>query len=160
MSLSIAGPSHGVGMGCMGKRGPEGPAHRALTCVSVPSFSGGVDHDQHKGVHHGDPGVHLRIGQMAVGGLAFTLRDWRTLQLAVSVPFFVIFLISWSVQCGAFSLGEKQEGNPRGGPSPLPLWLAMAPKMPRPWKSDASRPHWGQTSWGLRVPGWALQPGL
>lgn len=144
----------------MGKRGPEGPAHRALTCVSVPSFSGGVDHDQHKGVHHGDPGVHLRIGQMAVSGLAFTLRDWRTLQLAVSVPFFVIFLISWSVQCGAFSLGEKQEGNPRGGPSPLPLWLAMAPKMPRPWKSDASRPHWGQTSWGLRVPGWALQPGL
>lgn len=79
-------------------------------------------------------GSTYSICQMAVGGLAFTLQDWRTLQLAVSVPFFVVFPISWSVQCGAFSLGEKREGNPRGCPSPLPFWLAMAPKMPRPWK--------------------------
>lgn len=47
------------------------------------------------------------VGQMALGATAFALRDWRPIQLAVSVPFFVIFLISWSVQWGAFSLGEN-----------------------------------------------------
>lgn len=79
-------------------------------------------------------GSTYSIGQMAVGGLAFALRDWRTLQLAGSVPFFVIFLISWSVRCGAFSLGEKRQRDPRRCSSPLPLWLATAPKMLRPWK--------------------------
>ena len=79
-------------------------------------------------------GSTYSISQMAVGGLAFALQDWRTLQLAMSVPFFIIFLISWSVQCGAFSLGEKWEGNPRGCPSPLSLWLVMAPNMLRPSK--------------------------
>ncbi|XP_045872230.1 solute carrier family 22 member 11 [Meles meles] len=40
-------------------------------------------------------GCSYSLGQMALGALALTLRDWRALQMAVSMPFFAIFLISW-----------------------------------------------------------------
>ncbi|KAM6160908.1 solute carrier family 22 member 11 [Erethizon dorsatum] len=40
-------------------------------------------------------GCTYSTGQMAMAGLAFTLRDWQDLQLAVSVPFLAFSLVSW-----------------------------------------------------------------
>ncbi|XP_010634371.1 solute carrier family 22 member 11 isoform X2 [Fukomys damarensis] len=40
-------------------------------------------------------GCTYSMGQMVLAGLAFILRDWRDLQLAVSVPFLAFSLVSW-----------------------------------------------------------------
>lgn len=37
------------------------------------------------------------FGQMILSGLAYWLRDWRKLQLAVCLPHFLFFAYSWSV---------------------------------------------------------------
>lgn len=37
------------------------------------------------------------FGQMILAGLAYWLRDWRMVQLAVCLPHFLFFAYSWSV---------------------------------------------------------------
>lgn len=79
-------------------------------------------------------GCTYSLGQVVLGGLAFALRDWRTLSLTLSIPFFAVFLICWLVKGGAFSLGANISGR-EGPPPPTPL----AGHRPRDAKSSAKQ---------------------
>lgn len=82
-------------------------------------------------------GCAISTGQMVLGGLAFVLRDWRVLDLTISIPFFVIFLISWLVQGGAFSLGENISGweGPRPPPPHHHPGRLQAPRCQEQWQA-------------------------
>ncbi|XP_029468500.1 solute carrier family 22 member 6-A-like [Rhinatrema bivittatum] len=42
-------------------------------------------------------GYCATCGQLVLAGIAYGIRDWRQLQLVLSVPYFIIFLYSWWV---------------------------------------------------------------
>uniref|UniRef100_A0A670Z1P3 Major facilitator superfamily (MFS) profile domain-containing protein n=1 Tax=Pseudonaja textilis TaxID=8673 RepID=A0A670Z1P3_PSETE len=76
-------------------------------------------------------GYSYTTGQFILAGVAYLIRDWRWLQLAVSLPFFVFFLYSWffvesarwlaisgnhekavqGLKKAAWINGKKEEGN-------------------------------------------------
>lgn len=43
-------------------------------------------------------GYSFTMGQLVLAGIAYLIRPWRWLQLAVSAPFLIFFLYSWYVQ--------------------------------------------------------------
>uniref|UniRef100_A0A8C5Z3T0 Solute carrier family 22 member 12 n=1 Tax=Marmota marmota marmota TaxID=9994 RepID=A0A8C5Z3T0_MARMA len=58
--------------------------------------------------------VGFSFGQMLMAALAYGVRDWSLLQLAISVPFILSFVYSWWV------------------PHPLPSWKRPCPLLRRP----------------------------
>lgn len=56
-------------------------------------------------------GYCYTVGQLVLVGLAYLIQDWRMLQLAASIPFFIYFLYSWWLpeSCRWLVLGGKYE---------------------------------------------------
>lgn len=47
------------------------------------------------------------VGQMLTGVVAYGVRDWSLLQMAISVPFFVCFAYSWWVLRPSLTWGAR-----------------------------------------------------
>ncbi|XP_007438559.2 solute carrier family 22 member 6-A-like [Python bivittatus] len=61
-------------------------------------------------------GYSYTTGQFILAGVAYLIRDWRWLQLAVSLPYFVFFLYSWFFVESArwLAISGKQEKAVKG----------------------------------------------
>uniref|UniRef100_A0A8C5S2F9 Major facilitator superfamily (MFS) profile domain-containing protein n=1 Tax=Laticauda laticaudata TaxID=8630 RepID=A0A8C5S2F9_LATLA len=66
----------GVGLNCVSLSVEWTPMHSRATVSMVTGYS-------------------YSIGQFILAGMAYVIRDWRWLQLAVSLPYFAIFLYGW-----------------------------------------------------------------
>lgn len=91
------------------------------------------------------------FGHVLMGGVAYGVRDWALLQLAVSAPFFLCFLYSWWVpspllrdlpplHLGSRGLGVQEAGStarpeaqgPGSTDGHRPTMLTQVPAVPLP----------------------------
>ncbi|XP_076970945.1 solute carrier family 22 member 11-like [Tamandua tetradactyla] len=84
---------------------PNFPVYCALRCIEAVAISGlsiitsvllvEWTTTSRRAVAIATQGCCFAAGNVVLAGLAFALRDWHALQMAVALPYFALFLASW-----------------------------------------------------------------